>query len=98
VHRLRATRGNWLPRSEAHQHVIYRAGESHNAYERTPIYSAHDAFGKKIENHAAAVALQMLHYNFVRIHQTLKVTPAMAAGVTDRLWDIADERELPRAA
>jgi len=49
-----------------------------------------NAFSKKIENHSAAVALHMLHHNFVRIHQTLKVTPAMAAGVSDRLWEIRD--------
>jgi len=49
-----------------------------------------NAFSKKIENHCAAVALHMMHYNFARIHQTLRVTPAMAAGVTDRLWEIAD--------
>lgn len=49
-----------------------------------------NAFSKKIENHTAAVALHMMHYNFVRIHQTLKVTPAMAAGGTNRLWEIED--------
>lgn len=49
-----------------------------------------NGFSRKIENHAAAVALHMMHYNFVRIHQTLKVTPAMAAGVTNRLWEIED--------
>lgn len=49
-----------------------------------------NAFSKKIENHAHSVALHYMHYNFVRIHKTLKVTPAMAAGVTDRLWEIAD--------
>jgi hypothetical protein len=36
------------------------------------------------------MALHSLYYNFVRIHKTLKVTPAMAAGVTDRLWDVTD--------
>jgi hypothetical protein len=36
------------------------------------------------------MALHFLYYNFVRIHRTLKVTPAMAAGVTDRLWEVAD--------
>jgi hypothetical protein len=40
--------------------------------------------------HACAMALHFLYYNFVRIHRTLKVTPAMAAGVTDRLWEVAD--------
>ncbi len=49
-----------------------------------------NGFSKKIENHSAAVALHMMYYNFVRIHQTLKVTPAMAAGVTSKLWEIAD--------
>ena len=49
-----------------------------------------NAFSKKIENHTAAVALHTMFYNFVRVHQTLKVSPAMAAGVTDKLWEISD--------
>ncbi len=49
-----------------------------------------NAFSKKIENHACAVALHAMYYNFVRLHQTLKVSPAMAAGVTDRLWEMVD--------
>jgi len=49
-----------------------------------------NAFSKKVENHANAVALHFMYYNFVRVHQTLKVTPAMEAGLTDRLWDISD--------
>ncbi len=49
-----------------------------------------NAFSKKVENHAYAVALHMMYYNFVRIHQSLRVTPAMAAGVSDRLWEIGD--------
>lgn len=49
-----------------------------------------NAFSKKIENHVAMVALHVMHYNFVRIHQTLRVTPAMEAKVTDRLWSIGD--------
>jgi IS1 family transposase len=49
-----------------------------------------NAFSKKMENHAHAMALHFLYYNFVRIHKTLKITPAMAAGVTDRLWEVAD--------
>ena len=49
-----------------------------------------NAFSKKIENHAHSVALHYMHYNFVRIHKTLRVSPAMAAGVTDRLWSIGD--------
>ena len=49
-----------------------------------------NAFSKKVENHAHAVALHFMFYNFVRIHKTLKISPAMAAGVTDRLWEIED--------
>jgi hypothetical protein len=56
-----------------------------------------NGFSKKIENHACAVALHSMFYNFVRIHQTLKVTPAMAAGVTDRLWEMTDLVEMIEA-
>ena len=49
-----------------------------------------NGFSRKIENHCAAVALNYFAYNFIKIHRTLRVTPAMAAGVTDRLWDVAD--------
>ena len=56
-----------------------------------------NAFSKKIENHSHAMALHFLYYNFVRIHQTLKVTPAMAAGVTKRLWEMKDVVEMLEA-
>lgn len=49
-----------------------------------------NAFSKKIENHIAAIALHYMHYNFCRIHQTLRITPAMAAGVSDHVWEIKD--------
>lgn len=49
-----------------------------------------NAFSKKVENHAYAVALHFMYYNFVRIRSSIKVTPAMAAGVIDRLWEIED--------
>ena len=65
-----------------------------------------NAFSRKIENHSAAVALYYFSYNFIKIHRSLRTTPAMAAGVTDRLWEVsdlvalleADERGLERAA
>jgi hypothetical protein len=47
-----------------------------------------NAFSKKIDNHRHSIAVHFMYYNFVRIHQTLRTTPAMAAGVTDKLWDI----------
>ncbi len=49
-----------------------------------------NAFSKKVENHAHSVALFAMYYNFVRIHKTLRTTPAMAAGVSKRLWEISD--------
>jgi IS1 family transposase len=49
-----------------------------------------NAFSKKVENHAHAVALHMMYYNFVRVHQSIRMTPAMAAGVTKRLWEMSD--------
>ncbi len=49
-----------------------------------------NAFSKKVENHAYAVALHCTFYNYVRIHKTLRVSPAMAAGLTTRLWDMRD--------
>jgi hypothetical protein len=49
-----------------------------------------NAFSKKVENHAWSVALFTTYYNFVRIHERLRMSPAMAAGVTDRLWEIGD--------
>lgn len=53
-----------------------------------------NAFSKKLENHMAAVALHFMYYNFARIHTTLRMTPAMAAGVTSKLWDVEDIVEL----
>jgi IS1 family transposase len=49
-----------------------------------------NAFSKKAENHAHMMAIYFMHYNFVRIHQTLKITPAMAAGITSKLWEMFD--------
>jgi len=49
-----------------------------------------NVFSKKVEMHAHSVALHFMHYNFVKIHSTLRTTPARAADVTDRLWEIAD--------
>lgn len=49
-----------------------------------------NAFSKKLENHMHAISLYFMHYNFVRIHKSLRVTPAMAAGVSATLWEISD--------
>lgn len=65
-----------------------------------------NAFSRRLENHDAAVALYYFSYNLVKIHRSLRMSPAMAAGVTDRLWEVSDlvalleaeERRLERAA
>jgi hypothetical protein len=49
-----------------------------------------NGFSRKIENHTAAVALNYFAYNFTKIHRTLRASPAMAAGVTDHLWDTGE--------
>lgn len=49
-----------------------------------------NAFSKKIANHEEAIAMHFMYYNFVRIHQSLRMTPAMASGVTSKLWDVED--------
>jgi IS1 family transposase len=49
-----------------------------------------NGFSKKAENHGYSVAIHFMHYNFVRIHQSLRVAPAMAAGVTSKLWSLTD--------
>jgi len=45
-----------------------------------------NGFSKKLENHAHLVALHFLHYNFARIHKTLRIAPAMAVGIADHVW------------
>ena len=49
-----------------------------------------NAFSKKLENHVASIAIHYMHYNFCRIHQSLRITPAMAAGLTDHVWEIGE--------
>jgi len=57
-----------------------------------------NGFSRKLENHTAAVALQYFVYNFIRIHRTLRTSPAMAAGVIGKLWEVSDLVALLEAA
>jgi len=62
-----------------------------------------NAFSKKVDNHLWAIALHYMHYNFCRVHQTLRVTPAMEAGVADHVWSLEEvagllDAEAKRAA
>jgi hypothetical protein len=54
-----------------------------------------NAFSKKIENHEAAIAPHYMHYNFARIHQSLRVTPAMEAGISNHIWTLEKIVNLP---
>ena len=51
---------------------------------------AHYPFSKKVENRAASVVIWFMYYNFCRVHQTLRVTPAMEAGISDHVWSIEE--------
>ena len=53
-----------------------------------------NGFSKKVENHEHSVALHFMHYNFCRIHKTLRVTPAMEAGVTDHVFELSELIEI----
>jgi len=57
-----------------------------------------NAFSKKLEDHVASIALYYMHYNFCRVHKTLRVTPAMQAGVSDHVWELDEVVALLEAA
>jgi hypothetical protein len=57
-----------------------------------------NALSKKFDNHCHALALYFVWYNFVKVHKTLRMSPAMAAGITDKLWSIEDIAALVDAA
>lgn len=61
--------------------------EPHDANVDAPLHSLTNAFSKRVESHAAAIALHFIHYNFARVHKTLRITPAMAAGISDHIWN-----------
>ena len=84
-----------------HEHVSTCYVERQNLTMRMPMRRftrLTNAFSKKVENHVHTLALYFVWYNFVRHHKTLRVTPAMAAGVADRLWSMADVAALVEAA
>src|SRR5438132_7227268 len=55
-----------------------------------------NAFAKKVDNHKEALALHFMHYNFARVHKTLRVTPAMEAGVADHIWSLDEIARMTR--
>jgi hypothetical protein len=68
------------------------SAEPHDAHVDAPVDAPKltNAFSKKVENHAAAVALYFMYYNFGRVHQTLRGTPAMEAGVASHAWSVEE--------
>jgi hypothetical protein len=56
-----------------------------------------NGFSKNLENHCHAISLHYVYYNFCRVHQTLRITPGMAAGVSDHVWRVAEVVGLLRA-
>jgi len=77
----------------AREHISTSHTERHNLTMRMSMRRftrLTNAFSKKVENHKFAVALYFMYYNFCRIHQTLRVTPAMAAGVSDHVWEVEE--------
>jgi len=68
----------------------HRASKPYNADADAPFYASHERFLKKIANHEAAIALHYMHYNFARVHKTLRVTTAMEAGISDHVWSLEE--------
>ncbi len=66
------------------QEVLQKLAMEHSQY------SQRLEFSKKLDNHAYAVALHFMYMNYVRIHSSLRVTPAMEAGLSDHAWDLAE--------
>lgn len=77
-------------RPSTDQHVVCRAPESYHAHVHEAATRLTNGFSKKWENLKAALALNFAYYNLCRVHQTLRVTPAVEAGITDRIWTISD--------
>jgi hypothetical protein len=75
---------------EAYQHVVGERSNLTMRMHNRRFTRLTNAFSKKFESHVHMVALYTVFYNWTRIHKTLRVTPAMAAGLTDRVWDMKD--------
>ena len=67
-----------------------RTAELHDENADSQTHAINKRFQQKVQNHKAAIALHFAYYNFVKIHQTLRVTPAMEAGISDHVWTISE--------
>ena len=86
------------PGFEARFDKLCGAQQFDHADADAPIYAPNEWFFKEGREHAYAMALHMMYYNFVRLHSKLRMSPAMAAGVTAKLWEIGDIVALVEAA
>ncbi len=87
------TRAHRITFNPVSQHISTSYAERHNLSMRMSIRRSirlTNAFSKKIENHVYAIAIYFMHYNFCRVHQTLRVTPAMEAGIADHVWTLEE--------
>ena len=80
----------WDAESEARQHVLRERQNLTMRMSMRRFTRLTNAFSKKLENHAAMLALYFMYYNFGRVHLTLRVTPAMEAGIADHVWSIEE--------
>jgi len=76
--------------SEAHLDQLRGAPEPHDADVDAPVHPPDQRLQQEGRDHAAAIALYVMFYNFGRIHQTLRVTPAMEAGVANQVWSVEE--------
>jgi hypothetical protein len=80
-----------LARPGAHQHILRGAQQPHSSDAKPAIHQAYKRLlKKKLESHVYSASLFVMFYNFCRIHKMLRVTPAMEAGVTAKLWYVED--------
>ena len=99
LHRRAKDAGRGQSRSRAYQHVLRRASEPHDPDAHAPVHPVDERLSaRRSRTTRIRSRCLMTYYNFVRIHKTLRVTPAMAAGVTDRLWEVSDIVALLEAA
>ncbi len=88
------TNGFRESRPETRFDKFYRKTEFDGSAWFTPIYEIDLGFSKKLENHIHALSVHYMHYNFARIHKTMRCTPAMEANITSKLWEISEMLEL----
>jgi hypothetical protein len=79
-----------LPRSSARKHVVCREVKSDDAHADAPVHAADQRLFKEAGKPGCIHGLHFMHYNFCRVHETLRVTPAMQAGIADHVWNMRE--------